>query len=120
MDNVKFAELVAKTGIHFGAVDGNYDDKEKAFVNMFIAFLKFNGGVEAEVEDVIRKAGEKTYTLNELVDETKALLADLPEAERKGTLESFANFIETVICADGKKELRESWEFDDWKKALLQ
>lgn len=29
MDNVKFAELVAKTGMHFGKIDGNYDDKER-------------------------------------------------------------------------------------------
>ena len=119
MDNVKFAELVAKTGIHFGAIDGNYDDKEKAFVNMFIAFLKFNGGVNAEVEDVIRQAGNKKYTLDELVSETKSLLSGLPDAERKGTIESFANFVSSVICADGKQETSETVEFNKWKNALM-
>ena len=119
MDNVKFAELVAKTGMHFGKIDGNYDDKERSFVNMFIGFLKVNSNFAGDVESVIRNASNQVCTVNQLIDETKEVLSDLSDERRKGTLESFANFIETVICVDGDKRSMEQSEFKVWKSALL-
>lgn len=115
---VKFAKLVAKTGVHFGAADGRYDDKEKAFVNLFIGYLKLQGGMEADAESIIKEVTNQKYLLKELVDETNECLKDLNAEERKQTLESMKNFINTIICIDGSESYSEQNEFDQWKKDL--
>ncbi|MBQ4035656.1 MAG: hypothetical protein II623_09385 [Paludibacteraceae bacterium] len=113
---VKFAKLVAKTGVHFGAVDGKYDDKEKAFVNLFIGYLKLQGTMDADVESIIKEATSQKYLLKELVDETNDCLKDLSAEERKQTLESMKNFITTIVCIDGTESYSEQNEFEQWKK----
>lgn len=115
---VKFAKLVAKTGVHFGAVDGKYDDKEKAFVNLFIGYLKLQGTMNADVESIIKEATSQKYLLKELVDETNDCLKDLSAEERKQTLESMKNFITTIVCIDGTESYSEQNEFEQWKKEL--
>ncbi|MBR6042464.1 MAG: hypothetical protein K6G31_06125 [Paludibacteraceae bacterium] len=115
---VKFAKLVAKTGVHFGAVDGKYDDKEKAFVNLFIGYLKLQGTMDADVESIIKEATSQKYLLKELVDETNDCLKDLSAEERKQTLESMKNFITTIVCIDGTESYSEQNEFEQWKKEL--
>ncbi len=115
---VKFAKLVAKTGVHFGAVDGKYDDKEKAFVNLFIGYLKLQGTMDADVESIIKEATSQKYLLKELVDETNECLKDLSAEERKQTLESMKNFITTIVCIDGTESYSEQNEFEQWKKEL--
>lgn len=115
---LKFATLVAKTGVFFGAADGRYDDKEKAFVNLFIGYLKNVGGLEEEAQNIIAKATESKYLLMELVDETNECLKGLNEEERKATLDSMANFIQTIISVDGTESYSEKREFESWKKQL--
>ena len=114
----KVAKLVAKTGVHFGAADGKYDDKEKAFVNLFIGYLKLQGAMEADAESIIKEVTNQKYLLKELVDETNECLKDLNAEERKQTLESMKNFINTIICIDGSESYSEQNEFDQWKKDL--
>ena len=119
MDNIKFVELVAKTGVFFGAADGNYDDKEKAFVNLFIGFLKAQANINADVEELVRKSTQSSYSLQYIIDETKKAVDGLSADERKSTLDSLANFINTVICIDGVEDSEEKANFELWKKALL-
>lgn len=118
MDKIKFAELVAKTGVHFGAVDGNYDDKEKAFVNLFIGFLKAQGAMDGDVENIIKTTNNGKYTLEELVNETKNQLKGLSEDEKKATLKGMSNFINTIICVDGMDTYDEQQEYAKWKSDL--
>ncbi len=115
---VKFAELVAKTGVFFGAADGNYDDKEKAFINLFIGYLKSQAGIGDDVEQILAATTNKKYELNELIEETKTALAGLGDAERKSTLNGMKNFINTIVCVDGTEAPAELEAFDQWKKAL--
>lgn len=115
---VKFATLVAKLGVHFGAVDGNYDDKERAFVNLFIGFLKAQSGMDEEISDIIRSATSERYTIEQLAAEANQLLSGLSAEERKGTIDHMNNFLDTVIGVDGDKCLAEKMEFENWKKAI--
>lgn len=117
-NNIKFVELLAKTGVFFGAADGNYDDKERAFVNLFIGFLKVQAHVDGNVEEVVRKATEKSYTIDEIISETKNALAKESADEKAKTLASMANFINTIICIDGVEDSDEKKFFDQWKKEL--
>lgn len=119
MDSAKFAELVAKTGKAFGALDGCFDTQERSFVNMFIGFLKINTNFDGDVNEVLRKANEDVYTLSQLTEESKALLSDLPEEKRKATVESMAAFIQSVINSDGTQDYIEMRNLERWKEALL-
>lgn len=119
MDNVKFAELVAKTGKAFGEVDGYFDKSEKDFVNLFVGFLKANTNFDGDVQEVIRKAEGSVCTIPQLIEETKEVLADLPADKRKATVESMAAFIKTVIARDGMEASAETRNFENWKNALM-
>lgn len=119
MDSVKFAELVARTGRAFGDVDGYYDAQERDFVTLFVGFLKANTNFVGDVKEVINKANSGSCNIPQLIEETKALLADLPEDKRKATVESMAAFIKTVINRDGVEASSETRNFENWKKALM-
>ena len=115
---IKFAKLVAKTGTFFGAVDGNYDDNEKAFVNLFIGLLKSEANIDSDVEKILAETADEKYTLDDIVSETKAHLADMNDAERKETLNSLVEFITIMLNVDGKKASSEIIAFEEWKKAF--
>ncbi|MCQ2218520.1 MAG: hypothetical protein MJZ33_08585 [Paludibacteraceae bacterium] len=117
---VKFATLMAKLGVYFGAADGDYSDKEKAFVNLFIGLLKTQGNIDMGIEEVIRSTTDKTYTLDELVAEAKEFLQqkDTDPAEVKTTIKTMNQFIETVIQIDGTRTSEEDAEFAKWQKAI--
>lgn len=115
---VKFATLMAKLGVHFGAADGNYDDKERAFVNLFIGLLKTQGELDMDVENVIRDTTNKRYTLDELVAECNEILNGVDAEEHSKTIENMCKFIETIIEIDGRSTSEERKEFALWKKAI--
>ncbi|MCQ2210893.1 MAG: hypothetical protein MJZ34_11420 [Paludibacteraceae bacterium] len=130
MDNIKFARLVAKTGVHFGKADGYFDSKEQDFVNMFVNFLNNQVSVEngvikkqnmvaEDAKEIIKEVNERDYSIGELVIETKNILAEFSEEEQKGILNALSNFIESVISIDGVKNPSEQTDFTSWKISLL-
>lgn len=114
----KFAKLVAKTGVFFGAADGHYDDKEKAFVNLFIGYLKLQGCMQEDIETIIKETTNEKYFLDDLVAETNECLKDLSAEDKKETLVSMKNFIQTIISVDGTESYSEKDAFDKWQKEL--
>lgn len=115
---VRFATLMAKLGVHFGAADGNYDDKERAFVNLFIGLLKMQGALDLDVENVIREASTKKYSLNELVAECNEILNGVAAEEHSETIQNMCKFVETIIEIDGRTTSEEKKEYVEWKKAI--
>lgn len=115
---VKFAQLVAKTGAFFGAVDGEYSDNERAFVNLFIGILSSQCDVDTEVEKLLAETTSKKYELSEVINETKQALEGMDEKEKKDTIDNLSILISSVINADGKQAEEENNAFSEWKKAM--
>ena len=110
--------LVAKTGLYFSCVDGNYDESERRFIDNYIGQLAAVGDV-SEVKAMLDNAIDKHYTHDEIVADTKALLATFESADdRRAVLLSLYNFIDNVIKADGVEHPAEREALLRWLEAL--
>lgn len=109
---------MAKTGLFFAKADGNYDVKEKEFIEKFLTKLSKYG----EVDDIKAKLEgylDADITLDEVIADTKDLVDGFNKVEKAAILASVAGFIERVIRADGEKSEVETENFKAWKDALL-
>ena len=72
IDTIK---LMAKTGLFFAHCDGDYTDRERDFVEGFLAGIEQIGSVDDEVKNAVLDSVNHTYTLDEVLEETKQLVA---------------------------------------------
>ncbi len=112
-------KLMAKTGLFFASVDGEYADSERTFIENYINQLSAVGPVD-EVKDMLENALNQHFTLDEIIDETRQLLTCFTQPEDKQAIVmSMANFIEQVIRADGVEHPAEKQAFLAWANALV-
>lgn len=113
----KMIDLVVETGLFFANSDGHYSSQEKEFINSFIDQLSQVGSVD-EIKDSIEDAINVTYSLDTIVADTKAVVADLNENEKAAVIATLASFIQNIIEADGKVSGPEVDAFDQWRASL--
>ena len=112
-------KLVAKTGLFFACVDGEYSESEKIFIENYINSLSKVGPVD-EVKDMLQNALNVRFTLDEIVADTRQLLGYFPEVEdKKAIVMSMYNFIQRVITADGVEHPIEVEALQKWAEALV-
>ncbi len=119
MDNSRTAILLAKTGLFFANCDGVYDEQEQKFIENFIGELKnAESHITNEVLASVAKTIDRTYTLTDIISETKDYLAPFNSDEKKVILDAFSDFIGNVINADSVLADKEVENFSQWKAAL--
>jgi len=111
-------KLMAKTGLYFAHVDGNYDEREKNFLENFVAGIEQIGALEEDVKADVKDALNHTYTLDELVKETKDLVSDFTEEEKTAILNTMRLFISKVIATDKNISDVEHDEYAKWREAM--
>ena len=111
--------LMAKTGLFFAKADGKYDRREKRFIEEFIAFARQDGEMVADVETIMSEALNRSYTLDEIVKETRQLLdGSFTDVERKAIVQALTAFAETIIQIDGNVAAPEAKNFESWRTAI--
>lgn len=124
MENVNALELiiklVAKTGLFFAKVDGNYSDRERAFINAYIEQLMAQGGTREEVRELIGDVEERNITFEEVMADTHQLLGLLPPTDASMVKMALFAFINDIVKADGDDCLAEKEAFKKWNSALAQ
>ena len=112
-------KLMAKTGLLFASVDGDYADSERAFIENYINQLSKVGPVD-EVKDMLENALNVKFTLDEIIADTRQLLTyfDRPE-DKQAIVMSMYNFIQQVITADGVEHPAEKDALLQWATALV-
>ena len=112
-------KLMAKTGLFFASVDGEYADSERIFIENYINQLSKVGPVD-EVKDMLENALNQHFTLDEIIADTRQLLTYFAQPEDKQAIVmSMASFIEQVILADGVEHPAEKEAFLNWANALV-
>lgn len=115
---VNVIKLMAQTGLFFANVDGQYDSKEKEFIENFIASIEQVGELEAELKADVTDSLNHTYELPTIIEATKDLVDGFSEQERGAILGSIQSFIERVINIDGIVHPAEEENFKQWKAAF--
>jgi hypothetical protein len=113
----KSITLAAKTGLFFAKADGNYNVREKEFIEGYIAKLEAFGPVD-EVKGSLVNLLEMNPTLDEVISETNAFLAEFNGFEREMIKATLTGFIQKVIECDGEQCAAETANFEEWKKAI--
>ena len=112
-------KLMAKTGLFFASVDGEYSQSERIFIENYINRLSQVGPVD-EVKDMLENALNTRFTLEEIIADTRQLLGYFPEVEdKKAIVLSMYNFIQQVIQADGVEHPAEKDALLQWANALV-
>jgi len=76
-------KLMAKTGLFFASVDGEYADSERIFIENYINQLSKVGPVD-EVKDMLENALNQHFTLGEIIADTRQLLTYFAQLYRAG------------------------------------
>ena len=113
----KVITLAAKTGLFFANADGDYDIREKEFIESYISKLESIGPVD-EVRGSLESILNQNPTLDEVIADTNNLLADFNGFERALIKATLTQFIQKVIACDGEKCEAEMENFKAWKAAI--
>ena len=113
----KIIKLVAKTGLFFASADGVYSTRENKFIADFIGKLSEFGPTD-EIDGYLNGLLQKAYTLDEVVAETKDLIAQFNPTEKTVILYMLKNFSQNVIKADGIAHPKEEEALVKWEEAL--
>lgn len=116
---IKIIELCSKTGVFFGGCDGDYSESERNFVSSFLKNLKKEYTIDEETEAMVNGVLEKTYTIEEIIDETNQMLEGLTTDEKKQVKELLSQFIDAVIKADGVLDPNEIKFYNQWNKSVI-
>lgn len=110
--------LMAKTGLFFANADGEYAQEEKDFIDNFIASTENIGDIGEELKAQVLDALNHTYTLDDIIQETKTLLDGFTPLEQNAIKSSLDAFVNHVINVDNKKTDAEKDNYLEWQKAI--
>ncbi|MBO7609916.1 MAG: TerB family tellurite resistance protein [Muribaculaceae bacterium] len=114
----KVIRLVAKTGLFFAKVDGEYSDRERAFLQAYIDQLVNAGGTPEEVQALIGNIEEQNITLDNVVADTREVLQCLPDNDARIVKITLYSYISDIVAADGDDCPAEKAAFEAWCEAL--
>ena len=115
---VKVVKLMAKRGLYFANCDGDYRQSEKDFLEAYVSGIEAIGAIDDEVKQSVFATFNNTYSLEEIVEETKEMVDGFEPEQRAAILTEMQNFIIKVIRLDNKVDSKEKDEFVKWKTAL--
>jgi len=111
-------KLMAKTGLFFANADGQYNRSEKDYLDNFVAGIQQIGDISDELKADVVGALDKTYTLEQIIDDTKQLVDGFSDQERGAILTAIKGFINQVIRVDDTVHEKEQAAYKAWKQAL--
>ncbi len=111
-------KLTAKTGLMFANCDGVYSDREKVFIEGFIAGIEQFGDVDEQLKADVRDTLNHQYELYPVIAETKAFLDGFNVLEKALILRAINDFAKKVIIADGETREAEKNNYDIWAREL--
>ena len=122
MDTKKIADvidLMAKTGLFFAKADGQYEGGEKKFIEKFLGRFAEYGDV-SDLQPKLEGYLGETFTIEQIVEETNALVSDFNKVEKAAILAALSSFIQKVIKSDGEQESAEVAAYAVWKNSVLK
>ena len=110
--------LTAKAGLFFASCDGDFSQKERDFVEGYIASIEEVGEIPSELKEALADTINHTYTLEEIIGDTLDLVDGFNEDERKAILFTLRQFIIKAIASDSRVKEKEVAAYDQWLAAV--
>lgn len=108
-------KLVMELGSFFSNCDGDFDDRESAFINNYIDKISNVEGILKEELFSIKESVHNMLDMDYLIQETEIMVDAVEERERIPLLRTLSYFINGVIEADGIIHPNETKYFQKWK-----
>jgi hypothetical protein len=108
-------KLVMELGSFFSNCDGDFDDRESAFINNYIDKISNVEGILKEELFSIKESVHNMLDIDYLIQETEIMVNAVEERERIPLLRTLSYFINGVIEADGIIHPNETKYFQKWK-----
>lgn len=108
-------KLVMELGSFFSNCDGDFDDRESAFINNYIDKISNVEGILKEELFSIKESVHNMLDMDYLIQETEIMVNAVEERERIPLLRTLSYFINGVIEADGIIHPNETKYYQKWK-----
>ncbi|MCQ2323729.1 MAG: hypothetical protein MJZ53_02610 [Paludibacteraceae bacterium] len=116
--NYQFATLIIKIGSLFANCDGEYDNREKKFVENFITSLKEEMHFNEEQISMLLSMSNRTFTYEDVILDTKNMLLNFDEETRPQVNDVIQKFVSELIAIDGRYADEEIALQKKWNKSL--
>lgn len=115
---VNTIKLMAKTGLFFASCDGDYSQHERDFINAFLNSILSVGDIDESLQNEVNDSLKRSFSLEEIIQETRQLVDGFNEDERKAILLTMSAFVQKVISADERMDSQERANYAKWKEAV--
>ena len=115
---VNTIKLMAKSGLFFANCDGEVSIHEKEFIKNFLGSILEVGTIDDGLKNDVNDTLNHTYTLEDIIEETKQLVDGFNDDERKAILVTISQFVLKVLSKDKRIESLERANYEEWKKRL--
>lgn len=112
----QLAQLLIQIGLFFANCDGEYDPREKKFIQNFLRSLEPTTFLH--LASIIRKPLESSVSedIDNLLSDTKRFVSELNEEERKPFIDLLDGYIQGIIKADNIIDPHETYYYNMWKE----
>lgn len=110
--------LCAKIGVFFAKSDGVYRDCEDGFLKYYLLHLSDDIKVNQDAKNKVNAALKSSYSIEEIIDESKAYLSAYSGEEREKIVEVLSVLIDKIIKVDGEEHPDELRYYEQWKEEV--
>ena len=115
---IETIKLMAKAGLFFANCDGDFEQRERHFIDAFLNGILEVGEIEDNLKEDVKDTLNHKYTVEGIIADTQHLIEGFNADERKAILFTISQFIHKVIATDEKVNDVERENYIKWKEAL--
>lgn len=115
---IETIKLMAKAGLFFANCDGDFEQRERHFIDAFLEGILEVGEISDDLKGDVKDTLNHKYTVDGIIEDTKHLVEGFNADERKAILFTISQFILKVIATDEKVDSIERENYIKWKEAL--
>lgn len=112
----QLAQLLIQIGLFFANCDGEYDPREKKFIQNFLRSLELNHILAPGKYNKEALESSVSEDIDNLLSDTKRFVSELNEEERKPFIDLLDGYIQGIIKADNIIDPHETYYYNMWKE----
>lgn len=112
----QLAQLLIQIGLFFANCDGEYDPREKKFIQNFLRSLELNHILAPGKYNKEALESSVSEDIDNLLSDTKRFVSELNEEERKPFIDLLDSYIQGIIKADNIIDPHETYYYNMWKE----
>lgn len=109
-------QLLLQIGLFFANCDGDYDSREKKFINNFLRSFEVNHVLEPGTYDKKALEDDVVESFDTIMANMTRFVNGLDETEKEAFIKMIDSYIQGIIKADEAIDEHEIYYYNTWKQ----